>query len=67
MIDGLRPEVVLGRICSNWKMIETVPHEAHGLDFRLDSDPAAIEGIEVIAGGASRRRDVRFGSNPVML
>jgi phage terminase large subunit len=55
MIQGLCPEVVLGRIYSNWKMVESVPHEArllgYGLDFGFDPDPAAIVGVYWYNGG----------------
>src|SRR3990167_8087838 len=49
MIEGLSPEVVMGRIYSGWKEIEEVPHEArllgYGLDFGFDPDPAAIVAV----------------------
>jgi phage terminase large subunit len=55
MIEGLCPEVVLGRIYSGWKMIESVPHEArllgYGLDFGFDPDPAAIVAVYWYNGG----------------
>jgi PBSX family phage terminase large subunit len=55
MIEGLCPEVVLGRIYSGWKMVEGVPHEArllgYGLDFGFDPDPAAIVAIYWYNGG----------------
>jgi phage terminase large subunit len=55
MIEGLCPEVVLGRIYTGWKMIESVPHEArllgYGLDFGFDPDPAAILAIYWYNGG----------------
>lgn len=55
MIEGLCPEVVLGRIYSGWKMIEGVPHEArllgYGLDFGFDPDPAAIVAVYWYNGG----------------
>jgi phage terminase large subunit len=55
MIEGLSPEVVLGRIYSGWRMIDGVPHEArligYGLDFGFDPDPAAILAIYWYNGG----------------
>jgi phage terminase large subunit len=55
MIEGLCPEVLLGRIYSGWKMIESVPHEArllgYGLDFGFDPDPAAVVAIYWYNGG----------------
>jgi phage terminase large subunit len=55
MIEGLCPEVVLGRIYTGWKVIESVPHEArllgYGLDFGFDPDPAAILAIYWHNGG----------------
>ena len=55
MIEGLSPEVVLGRIYKNWKIIDSVPHEArllgYGLDFGFDPDPAAIVAIYWYNGG----------------
>jgi phage terminase large subunit len=55
MIEGLCPEVVMGRIYSNWKVIECVPHEArllgYALDFGFDPDPAAILAIYWYNGG----------------
>ena len=55
MIEGLSPEVVLGRIYSNWQKIQRIPHEArllgYGLDFGFDPDPAAIIAIYYHNGG----------------
>lgn len=55
MIEGLCPEVVLGRIYSGWKIVESVPHEArllgYGLDFGFDPDPAAIVAVYWYNGG----------------
>ena len=55
MIEGLSPEVVAGRIYSNWQTIDTIPFEArligYGLDFGFDPDPAAIVGIYYYNGG----------------
>ena len=49
MIEGLSPEVMMGKIYSGWQMIDSVPHEArllgYGLDFGFDPDPAAITAI----------------------
>jgi phage terminase large subunit len=55
MIEGLSPEVVMGRIYSGWKEIESVPHEAkllgYGLDFGFDPDPAAVVAVYYHNGG----------------
>jgi phage terminase large subunit len=55
MIEGLCPEVVMGRIYSGWKIVETVPHEArlmgYALDFGFDPDPACIIAIYWYNGG----------------
>ena len=55
MIEGLCPEVVMGRIYSGWKIVEDVPHEArligYGLDFGFDPDPAAVVAIYWYNGG----------------
>lgn len=55
MIEGLCPEVVMGRIYSGWREIDAVPHEARligrGLDFGFDPDPAAALGIYWHNGG----------------
>ena len=49
MVAGLVPEVVRGKIYSNWKVIDEVPHEArlerYGLDFGYSNDPTAIVAI----------------------
>ena len=54
-IMGLCPEVVLGKIYSNWREIDEIPHEArlvgYGLDFGFDPDPAAIVAIYYWNGG----------------
>ena len=54
-IEGLSPEVVLGKIYSGWQEIETIPHQArlvgYGLDFGFDPDPAAITAIYYYNGG----------------
>ena len=55
MIEGLCPEVVMGRIYSGWKVVDRVPHEArlmgYGLDFGFDPDPACIVAIYWYNGG----------------
>ncbi|MBX3498116.1 MAG: phage terminase large subunit [Alphaproteobacteria bacterium] len=55
MIEGLSPEVVLGRIYSGWREIDEVPHEARligrGLDFGFDPDPAAVLAMYWYNGG----------------
>lgn len=55
MIRGLSPEVVMGRIYSNWREIPVVPHEArflgYGLDFGFDPDPAALVAVYYHNGG----------------
>lgn len=55
MIEGLSPEVVMGRIYSGWQEIESVPHEAkllgYGLDFGYDPDPAALVAVYYHDGG----------------
>src|SRR5258708_32212217 len=55
MIEGLCPEVVMGRIYSGWKVVDQVPHEArlmgYGLDFGSDPDEAAIAAIHWYNGG----------------
>lgn len=54
-IEGLSPEVVMGRIYQGWREIPAVPHEArllgYGLDFGFDPDPAAIVAIYWHNGG----------------
>lgn len=55
MILGLIPEVVRGKIFSNWKMIEEIPHEArlerYGMDFGFTNDPTAVVAIYRYNGG----------------
>lgn len=55
MIRGLCPEVLMGRIYSNWKEIDEVPHEArllgYGLDFGYDPDPTALVAVYYYNGG----------------
>lgn len=49
MIEGLVPEVVRGKIYSNWQEIESLPHEARlerrGNDFGYTNDPTAIAAV----------------------
>lgn len=55
MIEGLSPEVMMGKIYSNWKRIDAVPHEARlvgrGVDFGFDPDPAAVVDVWYHNGG----------------
>ena len=55
MIKGYVPEVLVGKIYSNWQEIAFVPHEARlvrrGLDFGYSSDPAAVTAIYEYNGG----------------
>lgn len=55
MIKGLVPEVVRGKIYSNWREIDAVPHEAQlirrGLDFGYSNDPTTIVDIYKYNGG----------------
>lgn len=55
MIAGLVPETVRGKIYSNWKEIDEIPHEARlvrrGLDFGYTNDPTAIVDIYEYNGG----------------
>lgn len=55
MILGLVPETVKGKIYTNWKVIDEVPHEArlvrYGLDFGYTNDPTAIVAIYKYNGG----------------
>lgn len=55
MIEGLSPEVVMGRIYYGWREINELPHEArllgYGLDFGYDPDPAACVAIYWYNGG----------------
>lgn len=52
--QGLRGEVE-GKIYTNWKIIDEIPHEArlerYGLDFGYSQDPAAIIAIYYYNGG----------------
>jgi phage terminase large subunit len=55
MIKGYVPEVVMGRIYSNWREMAEIPHEArllgYGLDFGFNPDPDAITAIYYHNGG----------------
>lgn len=55
MIKGLVPEIIRGKIYTNWKEIEEVPHEARlvrrWLDFGYSNDPTAIGDIYYYNGG----------------
>lgn len=55
MIKGLVPETVRGKIYSNWKIIDSVPHEARlisrGGDYGYTNDPTAIVDIYYLNGG----------------
>lgn len=55
MVKGFVPDVVRGRIYTNWKIIDAIPHEARlirrGLDFGYSSDPAVVVDIYKYNGG----------------
>lgn len=55
MIEGLVPETVRGKIYSNWREIDAVPHEAvlirRWLDFGYSNDPTAIGDVYKYNGG----------------
>lgn len=55
MIRGYVPEVVRGKIYTNWKIIDSVPHEARlvrrWLDFGYTNDPTSIGDIYEYNGG----------------
>jgi phage terminase large subunit len=55
MVRGLCPEVTLGKIFSDWRVIDTIPHEArllgYGLDFGYFPDPDAILAVYYYDGG----------------
>ncbi len=55
MIRGLVPEVVKGKIYSNWQIIDDIPFEARlerrGLDFGYTNDPTALIDIYKYNGG----------------
>lgn len=49
MIRGYVPEVLQGKIYSNWEILENIPEEArlvrYGLDFGYTNDPTAIVSV----------------------
>lgn len=55
MIAGYVPEVTRGKIYSNWKEIQEIPHEArlerYGLDFGYTNDPTSIIAVYRYNGG----------------
>lgn len=55
IVEGLVPEVLRGKIYTNWKEIDEVPHEARlvarGLDFGYHPDPCALTDIYFYNGG----------------
>lgn len=55
MIKGYVPEVVQGRIYSDWSVLDAIPHEArlerYGLDFGYTNDPSAIVAVYRYNGG----------------
>ena len=55
MVRGLVPEVVRGKIFSNWRIIDEIPYEArlerYGIDFGYTNDPTAIVAIYYYNGG----------------
>jgi len=55
MIKGYVPEVLIGKIYSNWLKIDAVPHEArllgYGVDFGFKNDPDAIVAVYYHNGG----------------
>lgn len=55
MVKGLVPETVQGKIYSNWREIDEVPHEARlearGIDFGWNPDPAAGVDVYYFNGG----------------
>lgn len=55
MIKGYVPEVLIGKIYSNWREIDAVPHEArllgYGIDFGFKNDPDAIIAVYYHNGG----------------
>lgn len=55
MVKGLVPEVVRGKIYSNWREIEELPHEARllgrWLDFGYSNDPTACGSLYYHNGG----------------
>lgn len=55
MVQGLVPEVVRGKIYTNWRIIDDVPFEARleriGVDFGYSNDPTAIVAVYYCDGG----------------
>lgn len=55
MVRGFVPEVVRGKIFSNWRIIDEIPFEArlerYGIDFGYTNDPTAIVAIYYYNGG----------------
>lgn len=55
MIKGYVPEVARGKIYSNWKEIDAVPHEArlerYWIDFGYTNDPTSIGAVYYFNGG----------------
>ena len=55
MILGLIPEIIRGKIFSNWNEIDSLPHEAklvrRGLDFGYTNDPTAVVDVYSYNGG----------------
>lgn len=55
MIKGFVPETVRGKIYKNWKVIDSIPHEARlvrrGMDFGWFPDPMALVDIYYYNGG----------------
>ena len=55
MVRGLVPETTRGRIFSNWKFIDEIPHEARlisvGGDYGYTNDPTALVAIYYLNGG----------------
>lgn len=55
VIEGLCPDTVRGRIFKDWKLIDSVPHEAklvrRGMDFGWDPDPMHLCDIYAYNGG----------------
>ncbi len=55
VVEGLVPEVLRGKIYTNWKEIDEVPHEARliarGLDFGYHPDPCALTDVYEYNGG----------------
>lgn len=55
MVRGYVPEVVKGKVYTNWKIIDEIPHEArlerYGLDFGYTNDPTSIVAVYYYNGG----------------